>query len=316
MPVPAGHSIPFFMNPTNLPSPILAKLSKPATTTLANFIETQCNNCGTDLQGTFCHRCGQKDVNYNKPLHEAIGLLLDTWFSLDNKVLRSIGPIFLKPGYLSREFIAGRRARYTSPLKMFFFASVLYFTLASLTGRNGNVGNIGNATEGDPALKTKLQMEIARTTPTATSQTSFWERLEAKGKSMSQNPQELKQRFNTAFSYMFFALMPLFALMLKLFLHRKKRLYFEHLIYSVHLHVFGFLFLALLYLIQIATSLKEDWISGIACGAFMLYFLLAMRQFYGMRWFAGVLRTLVILFSYMILFVMVTLSMVIMVIMI
>ena len=51
---------------------------------------------------------------------------------VDAKVPRSVRALVAKPGYLTEEYLGGRRARWVSPLKLYLSASVLYFLLLSL----------------------------------------------------------------------------------------------------------------------------------------------------------------------------------------
>ncbi len=88
-----------------------------------------CDNCGTPLQGEFCHRCGQREVDEWKSLGSIAQRFWDELISLDFKSVRSVAAL-VYPGHLAAEFIAGRRARYLSPLKVYFLAAALFFVVA------------------------------------------------------------------------------------------------------------------------------------------------------------------------------------------
>jgi hypothetical protein len=89
-----------------------------------------CNNCGASLLGDFCHRCGQKEADTEWKTFSSIARQFwDELVSLDYKAVRSIGALF-HPGYLAAEFIAGRRGRYLSPLKVYFLAAAIFFLVA------------------------------------------------------------------------------------------------------------------------------------------------------------------------------------------
>ena len=89
-----------------------------------------CNNCGVSLVGEFCHRCGQKEADTEwKSVSSIAGQFWDELVSLDFKAPRSIVALFY-PGHLAAEFIAGRRGRYLSPLKVYFLAAAIFFLIA------------------------------------------------------------------------------------------------------------------------------------------------------------------------------------------
>lgn len=89
-----------------------------------------CNNCGASLLGEYCHRCGQKEAGTDWRSFRSIAReFWDELVSLDFKSVRTIAAL-VYPGYLAAEFIAGRRRRYLSPLKVYFLAAALFFLVA------------------------------------------------------------------------------------------------------------------------------------------------------------------------------------------
>lgn len=90
----------------------------------------QCQNCGTELQGPYCHYCGQPDKNFFRffpaLLREMMGDLLD----LDSRLTRTLKPLLFQPGKLANDYMHGRRFRYTSPVRLYLFSSIVFFLLA------------------------------------------------------------------------------------------------------------------------------------------------------------------------------------------
>lgn len=79
------------------------------------------------MQGDYCHVCGQKDIlDQDRRFRHLIDLFLAELFSLDGKFWRSVKGIF-KPGFLAKEYLAGRRTPYLSPVSIFLLVNVLYF---------------------------------------------------------------------------------------------------------------------------------------------------------------------------------------------
>jgi hypothetical protein len=116
-----------------------------------------CGNCGTELLGETCYQCGQPTKGLVRQFSSIIGDFLDTVLNIDTRVFRTLGPLILKPGFLTQEYFSGRRIRYVSPVRLFFFLAVLTFLLAQFSlpddlkakeGSNAdNVVQINNGSE-------------------------------------------------------------------------------------------------------------------------------------------------------------------------
>ena len=88
-----------------------------------------CANCGTILTGPFCSQCGQHDKDYHRSLWRFFTDFLDNFLCWDNKFLLTVQPLLRQPGFLTQEFMAGRRARYVHPLRLFLFTSAACLAL-------------------------------------------------------------------------------------------------------------------------------------------------------------------------------------------
>ncbi len=92
-----------------------------------------CANCDAPMYGEFCAQCGQPKKGMIRHLTGILADFLDSVFNLDSRTLRTIGPLFYKPGHLSNEYFAGRRTRYVTPLRLYLFLSVIAFLAVSMT---------------------------------------------------------------------------------------------------------------------------------------------------------------------------------------
>lgn len=92
-----------------------------------------CGNCNTPLLGPHCHACGQPVKGLVRHFSSVVGDALDTVFDFDTRIVRTIGPLFAKPGFITREYFAGRRVRYVSPVRLFFFLIIATIFLAQLS---------------------------------------------------------------------------------------------------------------------------------------------------------------------------------------
>ena len=88
-----------------------------------------CANCGTALTGPFCANCGQHVADFHQSVWRLVRDFFENTLSWDSKVLRTLGPLFRRPGFLTLEFMAGRRVRYVHPLRLFLFTSAVCIAL-------------------------------------------------------------------------------------------------------------------------------------------------------------------------------------------
>jgi hypothetical protein len=96
-----------------------------------------CENCGAALLGDYCYRCGQPIKGLVRHFSSILGDFLDSVFNIDSRFPHTIWPLFARPGYLSLEYFAGRRVRYVSPVRLFFFISIVTFFVAQLVIQTG-----------------------------------------------------------------------------------------------------------------------------------------------------------------------------------
>jgi Protein of unknown function (DUF3667) len=133
-----------------------------------------CENCKTELLGETCYQCGQPTKGLVRQFSSIMGDFFDTVLNIDTRVFRTLGPLVIKPGFLTYEYFSGRRVRYVSPVRLFFFLAVLTFLLAqfSLPDNLGDgVGEQGGLVQVDTdsnvnfgKLKTVAEVETLRAT--------------------------------------------------------------------------------------------------------------------------------------------------------
>jgi hypothetical protein len=96
---------------------------------------TACTNCQAELIGKFCHSCGEKRLSRKDlSLRHFVGELFKSATHLDSKVLRSLGLLAARPGFLTVEYLRGRRKRYMRPLGLFLLVNLMYFFSIGING--------------------------------------------------------------------------------------------------------------------------------------------------------------------------------------
>jgi hypothetical protein len=92
-------------------------------------IEKNCLNCGEIVAGRYCQHCGQENV---VPDLTFGGLITHFFYDIthfDGKFFITVKKLFTSPGFLSAEYIKGRRATYLDPARMYLFTSAVFFFL-------------------------------------------------------------------------------------------------------------------------------------------------------------------------------------------
>ncbi len=92
--------------------------------------EKNCLNCGARVEERFCTRCGQENVEIKESFGHLIGHFFSDLTHYDSKFFVTIKDLLFKPGFLTNEYLAGRRANYLHPVRMYVFVSFLYFLVS------------------------------------------------------------------------------------------------------------------------------------------------------------------------------------------
>ncbi len=89
--------------------------------------EKNCLNCNAVVYGPYCHICGQQNVAPKDTFGHLAGHLISDIFHFDGKFFSSSKFLLLRPGFLTYEYVRGRRASYLNPIKMYVFISAVFF---------------------------------------------------------------------------------------------------------------------------------------------------------------------------------------------
>ena len=89
--------------------------------------EKNCLNCGTTVIGKYCHVCGQENIEPKESVWQLISHFFSDITHFDGKFFTSMKDLVLRPGFLSKEYMRGKRASYLNPIRMYLFTSFVFF---------------------------------------------------------------------------------------------------------------------------------------------------------------------------------------------
>ena len=222
---------------------------------------SQCKNCHAPLDGAYCQACGQRNIDLDRPIWNLVADIVKETFEVDGRAALTIKTLFRHPGMLTYEFLAGRRRTYTPPLRLYLVISISFFVLVAWLAKSGVLLEPGQ----DPAFDAAVQANF-----------------------LSEDLPRLM-----------FLLLPMFALLMKLVYWN--RLYFDHLIFSVHLHAAGYVILAVVLPLEDMANqnILLMVLQVVVFVYYILYFGLAVQRVYQSSWFSVVYKSAIVLLGYM-----------------
>lgn len=96
---------------------------------LAQRKDKNCLNCGVNVVGKYCHNCGQENVEPKESVWQLLSHFFNDLTHFDGKFFSTLRTLVFKPGFLSKEYMNGRRASYLNPVRMYFFTSFIFFLI-------------------------------------------------------------------------------------------------------------------------------------------------------------------------------------------
>lgn len=186
-----------------------------------------CENCATPLAGEYCHACGQRALeNGELTVRHALRTTADDVLHLESKTLRSMA-LLLRPGYLTSRYLAGHRAPYTAPVKLYLASAAIFFLLAPYAGFT-----LATMLENDPGGDlAALLGPLIPADPAA--RALFFERFDL--------------RFQTVYTVSLVVSVMGGAAMLALLFRRQRRPFGAHVVFELH-------YISFLYVATIATG--------------------------------------------------------------
>jgi hypothetical protein len=89
--------------------------------------EKNCLNCNAEVYGRYCHICGQENAEPKESFWHLVSHFFSDVTHFDGKFFSTVKYLLTKPGFLSLEYMKGRRVRYLNPIRMYVFTSAIFF---------------------------------------------------------------------------------------------------------------------------------------------------------------------------------------------
>ena len=96
---------------------------------LQERIEKNCLNCNAQVYGKFCHICGQENYVPKESFWHLVTHFIEDLTHFDGKFFTTLKLLITRPGFLSTEYLRGKRNSYLNPIRMYIFTSALFFLI-------------------------------------------------------------------------------------------------------------------------------------------------------------------------------------------
>ena len=280
-------------------------------------VHTGCGNCGATLMGPYCYDCGQHSHDSARSIS---ALTHDAWHlatHIDGRFWQTLCILLLKPGKLTREYFAERRARYLPPVRLYLVLSVLFFAFGLATPHKNSVrpavaapaAAVPGAATHDAAPTKKKSWSVFGNGDCSkvTSSIGWLENALQQSCLRNQNTggASVEHAFIANIPKMMFLFVPMMALVMLLLYWWPRRYYVEHLVFFLHNHAAIFLLLLIQALLGwvaawLAWSTFGGWVIAIISLYGVWYVYRAMRVYYGQGRLLTFTKLFVVGFAYLI----------------
>jgi Protein of unknown function (DUF3667) len=91
--------------------------------------EKNCLNCNAEVLGRFCQVCGQENIETKESFWSLATHFVYDITHFDGKFFSTLKYLLFRPGFLSQEYLRGRRIAYLHPIRMYVFTSAIFFLI-------------------------------------------------------------------------------------------------------------------------------------------------------------------------------------------
>jgi uncharacterized protein DUF3667 len=258
--------------------------------------ERRCLNCGAALTGRYCANCSQAADVHVPSTRELLHEVLEGITHSDSRLWRTLNLLWFKPGRLTQEFVAGRRAAYLPPFRLYLVLSVIFFLIASLSNTHAKFVRFDDKTSIAEAVANASDVppECASVNGTVFDAHFFGRDWAPRirhvcGEIAKDSGANLLHVALATMPKAMFIFLPLIAFLHMLMYWRPRHRYAEHLLFFLHLHAF---FFSLITLVMLSADAAEAWprlnfVWGLVpwlLWSLPIYTVFAMRRVFGRRW--------------------------------
>jgi len=276
----------------------------------------RCKNCDHQFSGKYCSNCGQSVKELERPIRFMVADFMGTIITFDTRLVKTLVTILFKPGYLTLDYLAGKRARYMPPFRFYLFISFVMFLLMSMITNKSISENYEGAKNDTDEVKVEVanvidsiqnsndsiyiaarhaiknELDSAKVDTTQMDELdSFLSNIETAVENVEDDDSEYATGINKIRDYpelyvnklyqftswSFFLFMPIFAFFLWISFFKTRKLFIGHLIFSLNIHSFIFTITAVVIAVNlIFKNHSTAWIG-------YLYFLVPIYQVIGAK---------------------------------
>jgi hypothetical protein len=252
-----------------------------------------CLNCGAPVAQRFCPSCGQVVIDPNPTLGEFVHEAAGEFLHWDGKLAATFRLLLTKPGELTREYLAGRRASYLSPLRLYLTCSVLFFAIKALAPDPPIVVRAGATQLGVVTIEEDTVGATLRAIDKMTRSERSTDRVAGRvlGNALRHGDQTAAS-LRQSIPNVMFVLVPIFAGLVALVFRNRRMRYPQHLAFALHTHAFLFLALVLTLVPRVTRNPVVDALAVAASFiAIAIYMVIAVRRVYGGSTWSAILRS-------------------------
>ena len=256
----------------------------------------RCENCGAAVAQRYCGACGQRREPPVHSLWHFTQVATEDLTHADSRLWRTLAALLFKPGYLTAQFLAGRRASYLPPVRLYLVLSVLFFIWVSAAQTNLQVvqfdakpaaGATRVSTPFSPALPGESAQQRSERLCHDTVYQGPWQQQlaplvsRACRRVVEDSGRSLRESFLHNLPRAMFLFLPLLAGAMMLMYWRPRHYYVEHLLLFVHNHAFAFVVLLLAAALSALLPFTAGWVRFVLWLYMPWYVYRSMRVVYG-----------------------------------
>ncbi|MGB0880937.1 MAG: DUF3667 domain-containing protein [Polaribacter sp.] len=118
-------------------------------------------NCGHPFTNKekFCPECGQANKGSSITFANFIHEIFNGLFNFDAKFWNTIIPLLIQPGVVSKNYVAGKRQRYSNPFRFYLTVSIIFFLILGITKSVDKFKSLAKTTKADVVKTIKNEEE-------------------------------------------------------------------------------------------------------------------------------------------------------------